>query len=199
MAGDAGDWREQGRHRRRVADQARLLGREPLSDPVRAVAALSVVLWLGVMVWLAVSLPDRVPTHWSTSPLADGWSSKPAALALLIGLPLVTFLPIPLLSRLMLSLPDLVNAPYKDWWLGTPQRLVRFERLLREDLWLITGASLLLMAAIGLIIGQAATTPGGQADPWWMWATIVGYLAVIGLIVARMLAGRRYRPPGSLD
>ncbi len=91
-----------------------------MSDPVRAAAALSVVLWLGVMGWLALSLPDRVPTHWSTSPLADGWSSKPAALALLIGPPLVTFLPMPLVARLMVSHPDLVNAPYKDWWLGTP-------------------------------------------------------------------------------
>ena len=75
---------------------------------------------------------------------------------------------------------------------------MRFERLLREDLWLITSASLLLMAAIGLTMGQAATTPGGRVDSSWVWATIVGYLAVIGLMVARILIGRRYRPPGSL-
>ncbi len=175
------------------------MGREPMSDPVRAAAVGSVVVWLGVLVWLAESLPDRVPTHWSLSSVPDAWSSKPAALAILVVVPLVMFLPMPLISRLVLSHPDIVNAPYKEWWLDTPRRLVRFERLLREDLWLMTAVSLLLIAAIGLIIGQAATTPDGRVDPWWMWLTIVGYLAVIGLLVARMLAGRRYRPFDSLD
>ena len=164
---------------------------------MRAVATLSVMLWLGAMVWLAVSLPDRVPTHWGTSPVADGWSSKATAVALLVVLPVVMFLPLPLLSRLMFTHPDVVNAPYKQWWLETPQRLVRFERLLREDLWLITGSSLLLITAIGLIMGQAATTPDGRAEPWWMWVTIGAYFGAIGAITARMVAGSRYRPPGS--
>ena len=62
---------------------------------------------------------------------------------------------------------------------------MRFERLLREDLWLITSASLLLMAAIGLIMGQAAKSPGGRVDSWWVWATIVGYLAVMSVAMKK--------------
>jgi uncharacterized membrane protein len=187
-------WRRREERRRQAAREARLLDPEPASWWPRAVLVGATVLWVATLAWLAATLPARVPTHWSFGGTPDGWSSRGAAMAMAVLLPLGFVYPMLLISRLVLTAPQAVNAPYKEWWLETPRRLRRFERLVREDLMVIVGLTVLLMTAIDLITGYAAHQPGGRVPGWWFLAVTLGFLAAIAVLTVRMLVGRRYRP-----
>lgn len=197
-ASDGRTWQERGAHQRHVADAARALPRERSGAGPRGALAVATIVWLATVVWLALTLPERVPTHWTSGSVPDGWSSREGALAFSVLLPLVTIFPLLWLSRLALVWPDGINLPEpaKRWWLDTPERLVRFERLLREDLMLIVASTLLLFAAADVVIGVAAHRPGGMAPGAAFPAILVGYLAAIGAVVIRMLVGGRYRATG---
>lgn len=193
-AGATQTWQERERKRQQVAEQARAMPREPASWGPRAALGLGTVLWLAVLVWLFLTLPERVPTHWSFGSVPDGWSSRPVALAIAALLPVLTAYPLVWLSRLAVIWPSGINVPDKEWWLQTPERLVRFERLLREDLMLMVAVMLLLFTASDLQMGWAAHQPQG-AVPAWSFAVLVGgFLFAIGFVLARMVTGSRYRP-----
>lgn len=187
-------WQERAERRRQVAQEARLLGREPAGRWPRMVLILATVAWLVALIWLVATLPERVPTHWSGGGTPDGWSSKAFAIGFAVLLPVVFFFPMIWLSRLALVWPDGVNVPHKEWWLDRPRRLVRFERLLREDLMVIVGITLLLMVGTDLIIGYAAHQPGGTVPAGWFPVLLVAYLAALTVVIVRMLTGPRYRP-----
>lgn len=177
---------------RSAADDARDLPREPTTPSIRVLAAVAVVVWLGVLVWQVMVLPEQVPTHFGAGGEPDGWSSKPGALAFSALLPLLVVLPIPLTSMLVVRAPDLINAPNKEWWTATAPRLRRFERLLREDLWLITVMTLALLVAAQVGIVIAAESADGRMPEWLFGVALVAFLAGMGVVLARMCAGGRY-------
>ncbi|AKT52815.1 hypothetical protein ADJ73_11980 [Arsenicicoccus sp. oral taxon 190] len=189
-----GTWQQQEQRRQAVSREARTLPREPSSWGPRLALGLATVAWLATLVWLVATLPERVPTHWGTGPAPDGWSSRASALAMSALLPPAVAYPMIWLSRLALVWPDGINVPHKEWWLERPRRLVRFERLVREDMMLVSAATVGLLAAADVQIGVAAHRPGGEVPEWTFPVTLVGFLAVIGVVVARMGLGRRYRP-----
>lgn len=191
-SGTGESWQESEQRRQEAMRRARSLPREPSGVFPRLVLGIAVAVWLVVLVWLVLTLPARVPTHWSSSE-PDDWSSKPVALAFSVGMMLL-LLSLPWLSRLVFLAPDLVNAPYREWWTSTVPRVVRFERLVREDLMVITGLTMLLLASTEVVIGYAAHQPGG-AVPWWIFPVVlVAYLVLLTLCVVRMYLGGRYRP-----
>lgn len=194
VGGPGGSWQEREARRRRVAEEARALGREPAAWWARLTLAVATAAWLATIAWLATTLPEEVPTHWSVGGTPDGWSSRAGALAFVVLLPALMFYPMILLSRLVLVWPDGVNAPHKEWWLDRPRRLVRFERLLREDLMVIVGVTVLLMAASNLITGYAAQQPGGAVPAWWFPVELVAFLVALTVVLVRMFVGGRYRP-----
>ena len=175
-----------------AAEQARGLPREPISPWVRVLAAVAVLGWLIVLAWQTQVLPDRVPTHFGAGGEPDGWSSRAGALAISALLPLLVVLPIPLTSMLVVRAPELINAPNKDWWTATGPRLRRFERLVREDLWLITALTLALLVAVQV----GMTVAAGSADGRLPQELMFGGLALFGIglvaVLARMLTGGRY-------
>lgn len=193
-AGTGESWQERDQRRRQVAREARLMAPEPASWLPRVVLGVATLAWLATLGWLAATLPERVPTHWSGSGTPDGWSSRPFALGFALLAPLLFAYPLLWLSRLTVIWPDGINTPHKELWLDTPRRLVRFERLLREDLMLMAGLTVLLLTGVDLVIGYAAHQPGGLV-PWWVFLVLVGgFLVLIGLVTVRMLVGSRYRP-----
>lgn len=195
MTGGPGEsWQDREARRRGVAQEARQLDREPAGWPARIVLALATVAWLATLVWLTLTLPERVPTHWSAGGTPDGWSSRTSALAFTTAIPLLVLYPMIWISRLVIVWPHGINTPYKEWWLDRPRRLVRYERLVREDLMVIVGMSVLLMAGADLIIGYAAHQPGGRVPGWWFPVLLIAYLVVLGVVVVRMMVGPRYRP-----
>lgn len=192
--GSGESWQQREERRRQVAREARLMAREPAGWLPRLVLLVATVAWLAMLAWLVQTLPDRVPTHWSGGGTPDGWSSREFALGFAVVGPLVFAYPLLLLSRLTIVWPQGINAPYKEWWLETPRRLVRFERLVREDLMLIVGATVLLLVGMDVLMGYAAHRPGGQVPGWWFLAATGAFLVVLGWVVVRMLIGPRYRP-----
>ena len=182
-----------------VAARARALLREPASRWRWLALILSTVLWLATLVALAITLPDRVPTHWSGGSGPDEWMSRGGSLLVSVALPVLTAYPLIWLSRLAIVWPDGINVPNKQWWLQTPQRLVRFERLLREDLMLVAALMILLYVGIDLAIGYAAHQPGGRMPGWVFPVVLVAFLVLLALILAPMIVGRRYRPREDVD
>ena len=192
--GPGESWQEREERRRQVAREARQLGREPAGWGPRMVLILATVAWLAALIWLVATLPERVPTHWSGGGTPDGWSGKASAIGFAAVLPVLFFFPMIWLSRLALVWPDGVNVRHKEWWLDRPRRLVRFERLLREDLMVMVGLTLLLVVGIELVTGYAAHQPGGTVPAWWFPTMTVAYLAALAVVIVRMFAGPRYRP-----
>lgn len=191
----ASSWAQAERDRQQVAREARDLPKEPTSAWVKGVVALVTLAWLGVLVWQAFVLPDRVPQHWTNGNVPDRWAGRTEALVVSLALPLLFAYPLPLLSRLVTAWPDGLNVPNKEWWLQTPERVVRFERLLREDLWLCTAWMLVIFVAGDVLITIAAGRPGGVISMAPMAVLVaVMLVAMIGYIVW-MCRGRYAEDP----
>ena len=152
----------------------------------------TVVVWLAVLAWQVVALPERVPVHFGSGGEPDGWSGKAGALAFSSLLPLTVFVLIPLTSLLVLRAPEFINGPNKEWWTATAPRLRRFERLVREDLWLIVVVTLALLVAMQVGIVIAAESPDQRMPEQLLF----GGMAVFGIgivaVLVRMYAGGRY-------
>lgn len=176
-------------------DSARELPREPTTPWILGLNALLVAAWLGVLVWQVAVLPEQVPTRFDVGGEPTQWSSKAWTLGSLLLLPLVAALPLPLLSLLALRRPEMLSVPNRDWWTATGPRIRRFERLLREDLWLITALMMMLFVSIQVVITQASATPGQSLPGWVMAVPTVVFLALLGALMARMFGGRYAEQP----
>jgi len=174
-----------------IAAEAAALPREPTARWIRVLVCAVTVVWIVALLWQVRVLPEQVPTHFGAGGRPDGWSSRAGALAFSVLLPLVLVYPLPLLSRLALWSPSLINAPHRDWWSATAPRLRRFERLVREDLWLIAMATLGLLLGAQVEIVLAARGSGSGIGAAGGPLLLVPFLLVVGVVVARM-AGSRY-------
>jgi len=69
----------------------------------KEIVPLFFIMWaviIGVAVFMAPCIPDQIPTHWNAQGQIDGYSSKPVAVFLLLGILVALYL-------LMLLLPHL--------------------------------------------------------------------------------------------
>lgn len=174
------------------AEDARGLPREPTARWILVLMAGLVVVWLGVLAWQVAVLPDRVPTHFTGSGEPDGWSSKTGALAFSVLVPLLVVLPMPLMSLLVLRWPGTINGPNTRWWTATGPRLRRYERLMREDLWLFAAATMVLLVGANVGITEAALSGDGRMPGWYFAVLMVAFMAAMLAVLARMYAGGRY-------
>lgn len=180
---------------RDIADEARGLPREPTARWILVLVALVGAAWLAVLAWQVRVLPETVPTHFGAGGEPDGWSSRNGALAFSVVLPVVVAFPLPLLSLLVLHRPEWINAPHREWWTATAVRLRRFERLLREDLWLMAALMLGLLAAIQAHITLASLAADGRGPDWLFAAAMISFLVLNGAILARVFSGRYSEQP----
>ncbi|MET3862673.1 putative membrane protein [Dietzia sp. 2505] len=175
-----------------VAGEARGLPKEPTSPWILILVVATVVVWLAVLVWQVMVLPERVPTHFGAGGEPDGWSSKGGALAFSSLLPLTVFALIPLTSQLVLRAPEFINGPNKEWWTATAPRLRRFERLVREDLWLIVVVTLALLVAMQVGIVIAAEAPGQRLPDGLLFGGMALFGVGLVAVLLRMYVGGRY-------
>lgn len=191
------DWRHRAALGRKSAQEAAALPKEPAGALPRTALTAAIAVWSAMFAVAVIYLPEQVPIHWSAASegfsRADNWASKPAALGFL-AMAFVSVMALTLLPRIVVRIPELINSPHRDWWMASGVRLVRYERLLREDLMLIIAATVTLLTGIGIQVILAARTPGGATATWVFWALLGIYLAAIALVLARMIGGRRYRP-----
>lgn len=87
-----------------------------------------------VLVWLAATLPNRVPLHFDSSGDADSWGSRAEALLLWTFLGLVMLVGGALLARFATGGSGAwLNLPHKDYWLA-PERRTAFRRRFEGDM-----------------------------------------------------------------
>ena len=175
---------------RSAAEAARDLPREPTARWILVLIAGLTIVWLGVLAWQVMVLPDRVPTHFGTGGEPDGWSSRAGALAFSVLGPVLIAFPLPLLSLIVLRWPAGINAPNKEWWTATGPRLRRFERLLREDLWLMAAAMFVMFIGIQVGVTEAAQTPDGRMPGVWFAGPLIVVILGTGVVLARSLSSR---------
>lgn len=177
---------------RRVCAQARDLPREPSARGPFVVLALACAAWVVTMVIVAMTLPDRVPTHWSgTSP--DQWSGRVGAMAMFVVAPLVVGALLAAAPALVVRWPQGVNVPGKERWLSSPQRLRTLERLVREDMALFAALSFVFFAFLSVSTAVAARRPGGEMPGLLLAAPTLLFVAgILVILVGRMLISKRY-------
>lgn len=175
---------------RTPGEEARDLPREPTPPWILVLVAGLVVVWLGVLAWQFAVLPDQVPTRFGADGEPVAWSSRTWTLLFSLLLPLLTALPLPLLSLLALHKPEALSVPNRDWWTATAPRIRRFERLLREDLWLIAALMIVLFTAIQVVITEASATPGGALPGYVLVVPTAVFLVILGALMWRMFRGR---------
>lgn len=173
------------------ADDARSLPPEPTARWLLLLMAGLTVLWLAVLAWQVAVLPDRVPTHFDGSGQADDWSSRAGALAFSVLGPLVVVFPMPLMAKLAVRWPQSINAPNRDWWMKSGARLRRFERLIREDLWLIAAGTMLLLVLVQVGITESAVSGADALPVAYLWIPLAVLFVVIVWVMVRMM-GTRY-------
>lgn len=171
-----------------VSDEARQLPREPAARWIVRLFVSSAVLWLGVLVWQVIALPEMLPIQFDFGGEPTSWWGKTSALWFVVLLAAVLVLPAAVVPRLVLRVPGSISAPNSDWWTATPGRLRRFERMLREDLLLLAVSALLL-----LTVGQAGMTLAANSAEYALPVGVqVGLvIPVVGMIavVIRMCGG----------
>lgn len=171
-----------------ISDQARQLPREPAAPWIVGLLVCSALVWLGVLAWQVIALPEMLPIRFDFSGEPTSWWGRTSALVFSVLLAAVLVLPAALLSRVVLRAPGAISAPNSEWWTATPRRLRRFERLLREDLLLLAVSALVLLA-----VGQAGiTVAANSADFALPVAVQIGFVVpVVGMIVVviRMCGG----------
>jgi hypothetical protein len=149
------------------------------------------------LVWAAVVLPERVPSHFDARGQVDEWSSRAATLAMWSVTGLVVIAGIPALTRLATSGDGTwVNMPQrsKDYWFA-PERRAEFRVRFQDDIEGFTALTAALLLIL-LVVTTWAGTTGRDGVPWWALAAPVGaYLVLTALWVVRLL--RSYRPPAA--
>lgn len=165
--------------------------------PGRLALLLTASLYVALLVWAALVLPDRVPSHFDAAGRVDAHSSRTSLLVLFGLVGLFVLVGIPLISRWAASGDGRwVNMPrgYKDYWFE-PSRRAEFRERFRHDLEVFAAITGLLLAAIlGITTWVGRTRRDGV--PWWVMAALIGgyLLAAVIWTVALM---RAYRPPAS--
>lgn len=184
---------------RRVSAQARDLPRQQPARGPFVVLAVAVVVWTVTTVIVAMTLPDRVPVHWSGS-TPDRWSSRIGAMAAFVVGPLVIAAILAVVSSLVVRWPQAVNVPHKEEWLRTPQRLRTLERRVREDMALFAALAFVFFAFVSVGTAVAARRPGGETPGVLVAGPILLFVGgILALLIGRMLLSKRYRADEHID
>lgn len=142
----------------------------------------------------SAGLPAVVASHFGPGGVANGFMGKGTyevfMLALVIGVPaLVAFS-----ARLLRNMPpELVNLPYRQYWLAPERRAATFESLSSLVLWFAMALAIFLSFCHWLVVRAYATQPPELPGIW--------FFAGLGLFGAFMLSWifvlfRRFgRPP----
>jgi hypothetical protein len=163
--------------------------------PGRLSLVVTAAAYVVALVWSALVLPARVPSHFGAGGQVDDWSSRTSMLVMWSVVGLVVLVGIPLLAR-ALSRGDGtgVNLPQatKDYWFA-PERRAEFGVRFCDDTERFTALTgVLLVTILALTTWVGATGRDGVA-PWVFVVLIGGYLALTAVWVTRLL--RAYRPP----
>jgi uncharacterized membrane protein len=165
--------------------------------PGRLALVVSATAYVVALVWSALVLPDRVPSHFDAAGRVDDWTSRTTMVVFWLAMGLAVLVAMPALTRLAAAGDGTwVNMPQrsKDYWFA-PERRAEFRVRFGDDLEGFAALTGALMVAVLALTTWVATT-GRDGAPWWAFVGLMAaYLAATAVWVARLL--RAYRPPAS--
>jgi len=165
---------------------------ETVLELARTAWAMATAALIGVFLWAAVALPERVPQHVDVDGVVTEWSSRAAFLGSM-GIAIVMSSVLgPLARGISRSMSlDMVNVPFKDRWL--PDHEPELRRRVATDLYAVGAAVSVMLAAIQA--GLVVVALGAPTMP--TWSSGIAIVAGIGLgLVVLAMVSTRYRRPG---
>ncbi|MEJ5915669.1 hypothetical protein [Pseudokineococcus sp. 1T1Z-3] len=158
----------------------------------RAAFAVGVVAVVGVLVWSAAVLPEQVPRLFDADGSATAYASRGVWLAGMAGTAAVVVAVLLGAVPAVRRWPRLANVPNAGVW-RRPEHREQLVRLLTEDMLLLAGAALLLLAGVCALSASAAQQAEPTIGPWgWLLSAV--FAAVVVARVVWMLT-RRYAVP----
>ncbi len=135
-----------------------------------------------IVVVTSGGLPERVATHFAFDGRANGWMSRDAYAwmmgILALVLPFGVWLPASWLAR---RWPNLVNVPFRDYWLAPARREATFARLEKMGMGMaLLSAGLMAAMHVELLEANRGTPPtAGDGMAWVTGAFVVAIVAII--------------------
>lgn len=159
----------------------------------RAALLAATAGYAALVIYQALTLPDRVPGHVGPTGRVTWWGDRTThvAVASLVGLGL--FLLMWLLPRLLRAVPkEALNMPHKEYWLA-PENLPRAQRMLADDMGWLGAATFALIGVAMWDMGRIAQ--GYDAFGVVFWVVLGVYL--VGTLAWSVWSstGPRWRPP----
>ena len=161
----------------------------------RAALLLSSLVFIGAMVWVAVTAGNELPAHFTGSGRVDRVESKSSFLLTTggIGFALIGFFAtigwwLPKVQAQLVKLP---SRRMHEYW-TSPKNRPELNRKMAEDLEWIGAATALLLA---WIVGVSGTTVGDSVSVWVLAVPTTLYLLIVLGYVVFMIKGGRYRIP----
>lgn len=151
---------------------------------------LLVAAYFALVAWSALTLPERVPMHWSGTAGPDEWGSRTAAVIMLTVLGLVI---VAIFGTMLVALPRTrsltwVNVPNKVYW-QRPENLPRAMHRVGADLAVIGVLTMAMICAVPVAI-VGATRRSDASLPGWAVPVIVAWLALLTGYLVWMVAVR---------
>ena len=161
----------------------------------RAALLLSSLVFIGALVWVAVTADNEIPAHFDGAGHVTRMDSKVSFLLTTGG---IGFVLIGMFASVGWWLPKLpaqmVNLPSRrlhEYW-TSPENRPELNRKMSEDLDWIGVFSALLLAWMCVVAGS---TTGASANVWMFVVPTVLYVVAILGYAAFVFSGGRYRIP----
>ena len=146
-----------------------------------------------LFVWLtSAGLPSNVASHFNAAGVADGFMSRGAYLAVVLGVVAATPLLSALLGRWVSGLPDeSINLPNKEHWLSAQHREASLAYVAAWLVWSGAAvAALLSFVHWQVVAANARVPPSLDERSLWLGLAVALATLIIGLIALFRRFGR---------
>ena len=141
-------------------------------------------LTLGLVVLFVIagdpSLPDRLATHFDLAGNPNGWMTKSAFYAAIIGITILLNIWPLVIPAFVAKMPAFLNIPNKTYWLEPPARRAQVVHKLQTILLGTTSFSNCAVL-MGYLVVWRYHLEGPQPFPWATFGVIVAGVLGVGL------------------
>jgi len=154
------------------------------------------VLAIGAAIYFRsyyAQLPEVVASHFNARGVPNGWQTKSAFFAFLVGVSVLAAVVGFGIPRIITALPpELINLPNKRYWLAPERRAETMDFLSGYFAWFGCALFAVILFTFGFAL-QANLHPDRRPDATPMWFVLAGFLAFAILGTARIF--KRFGPP----
>jgi uncharacterized membrane protein len=154
------------------------------------------VLAIGAAIYFSscyAQLPDVMASHFNARGMPNGWQTKSAFFAFLVGVSVLAAVVGFGIPRIIISIPqEYINLPNKRYWLAPERRAETMDFLSGYFAWFGCALFAVILLTFNFAI-QANLHPDSRPDATSMWFVLSGFLAFAILGTIRMF--KRFGPP----